>query len=73
VQSINKRGEVNDSNLAWLRKSHDTEAFEQVLDTAHRLASKDAAMFAYTVYEPRLVAAFSLLRPHPAWTAPELE
>ena len=27
-------------------------------------------MVANTVYEPRLVEAFSLLRPHPAWAAP---
>jgi hypothetical protein len=73
VQAINQHGEMTDSKLAWLRKPVDTEAFEQVIDTAHGLAGKDVAMFAYTVYEPRLVAAFSLLRPHPAWTAPELE
>lgn len=72
VQAINKRGEPHASKLAWLRNSDETEALEQLLDTAHCLEGKDAGMFAYTVYEPQLVAAFSLFRRHAAWRAPEL-
>lgn len=71
VQAVNRLGETMCAKMAWLRKSDDTEAFEQILDTAHGLEDQNAAMFTYTIYEPRLVAAFSLLRPHPAWTAPE--
>ena len=66
VQAINKLGETHDSKLAWLRKSDETEASEQILDTAHRFEGREAGMFAYTVYDPQLVAAFALLRPHPA-------
>lgn len=72
VQAINKHGKTTNSQLSWLQESEDTEAFDQILDRANRLDGRDAAMFAFTVYEPRLAAAFSLLRPHPAWKAPEL-
>lgn len=72
VQAVNKRGKTTDSKLSWLQESKDTEAFDQILDRANRLDGKDAVMFAFTVYEPRLAAAFAVLRPHPAWKAPEL-
>jgi hypothetical protein len=72
VQAINKQGKTTNSKLSWLQESKDTEAFDQILDRANRLDERKAAMFAFTVYEPRLAAAFAVLRPHPAWKAPEL-
>lgn len=72
VQAINKRGKMTTSKLSWLQESKDTEAFDQILDRANGLDGRDAVMFAFTVYKPRLAAAFAVLRPHPAWKAPEL-
>lgn len=69
-QAFDCRGHAITTELRWFNESDADAAADKIaLETVDEENNKDAALVAYTVYEPRLAAAYSILRPHPVLNA----
>ena len=66
VQGFDHRGQTPVSKLLWMKADSEEHTAEEIVDAAHDMDGRDVVMYTCSVFEPRLMAAFSVLRPHPA-------